>query len=575
MADTKTAALDFRDENLDVTKDQRVERRLARDAFLKALCRYDPGDTLAAWGQGSKQLQRLQDLLQQMTDHHGGKIRRVKWIPYGDVGKLSRSGSVFRGDPLLERLAWMRRRVGPAAFSISGVTHALCDLEVQSGIADYLMAPLESWDALVCTSQAARRVVLSVCEAMAAYSAERLATSAALRPTLQLPVIPLGVHCDECDTTTVNMQALRHQVRAQMEIAASDVCVLFVGRLSQFAKANPRPMYRALQAAAQRTKRKVHLMMAGRFADASVEQAFREGAVAHCPDVACHFVGDSTAAMRSGWASADIFTSLADSVEESFGPTPLEAMAAGLPVVASDWNGCRETVRDGTDGILVPTTFTPSGFGASLAFRHSFNISTHATIAGELALNAAVDQERAAEAYAALIGDQGLRQRMGEAGRRRARETFDWSRIYPQYRELWGELEARRRAADTASSRSRLPLLPRHPDPFRTYGHYATHTFDLPTRLRLVPRGGFEAWRASLDEKLLSFEPKERLDPTELKLVFEQLDTAKESALGELAAALPEGRRDVLVRTVTWLLKADLVILVDPIAVPGRPAPLT
>lgn len=51
-------------------------------------------------------------------------------------------------------------------------------------------------------------------------------------------------------------------------------------------------------------------------------------------------------------AAADVF--VAPSVGgESFGMVLVEAMAAGLPVVASDIAGYREVVRDGLDGILV------------------------------------------------------------------------------------------------------------------------------------------------------------------------------------------------------------------------------
>ena len=38
---------------------------------------------------------------------------------------------------------------------------------------------------------------------------------------------------------------------------------LFVGRLSAHAKANPDPMYMALERAAQRTTHKLHLIQAG------------------------------------------------------------------------------------------------------------------------------------------------------------------------------------------------------------------------------------------------------------------------------------------------------------------------
>lgn len=50
--------------------------------------------------------------------------------------------------------------------------------------------------------------------------------------------------------------------------------------------------------------------------------------------------------------------------EEHFGLGPVEAMAAGLPVVAADSGGVRETVRSGETGLLCPPT--PEAFADAL-----------------------------------------------------------------------------------------------------------------------------------------------------------------------------------------------------------------
>jgi hypothetical protein len=43
-----------------------------------------------------------------------------------------------------------------------------------------------------------------------------------------------------------------------------------------------------------------------------------------------------------------------DNVQETFGLAPIEAMAAGLPVIVSDWDGMKDTVTPDV-GIRIPT----------------------------------------------------------------------------------------------------------------------------------------------------------------------------------------------------------------------------
>jgi len=111
-------------------------------------------------------------------------------------------------------------------------------------------------------------------------------------------------------------------------------------------------------------------------------------------------------------AAADLFLGPARG-GESFGIVLVEAMAAGLPIVASDIEGWREVVTDGVDGILVP----PSDPGA---------------------LAAAVRR---------VLDDPALARRLGEAGRARS-ERYRWETVT-------GEIEAAYR--DAIAMRAKLP----------------------------------------------------------------------------------------------------------------------
>ncbi|TRZ77251.1 MAG: glycosyltransferase [Deltaproteobacteria bacterium] len=59
-------------------------------------------------------------------------------------------------------------------------------------------------------------------------------------------------------------------------------------------------------------------------------------------------------ARRQSWA-ADLFISLSDNIQVTFGLTPIGAMVAGMPVVVTDLDGYKETVSEEVDGFRIPT----------------------------------------------------------------------------------------------------------------------------------------------------------------------------------------------------------------------------
>jgi phosphatidylinositol alpha-mannosyltransferase len=92
---------------------------------------------------------------------------------------------------------------------------------------------------------------------------------------------------------------------------------------------------------------------------------------------------------------------------ESFGIVLVEAMAAGLPVVASDVPGYDEVVTDGVEGLLVPPR----------------------------------DAAAVAAAAETILADPSFASRLSQAGRARA-ASFDWSVVGTRLEELYRQAVA-------------------------------------------------------------------------------------------------------------------------------------
>lgn len=77
---------------------------------------------------------------------------------------------MLRGQPYLSELAWLRRSAGPdpsradAAYSLAGLIHTIAPPAIREQMAAAALAPVQPWDAFICTSpavQAAMEQLLS------------------------------------------------------------------------------------------------------------------------------------------------------------------------------------------------------------------------------------------------------------------------------------------------------------------------------------------------------------------------------------------------------------------------------
>ncbi len=479
----------------------------------------------------------------------------VEWIPWANPAALARPGALYTPDPSLHDHAWRRRARDQRAYSLTGITHTTASSNAMDMIAELAVAPVQEWDALICTAKTVRGMVETLMDEQAAYLKDRLGAQRAPRP--QLPIIPLGVDCARFAPDS----AIRSAQRAALGIADDDVAFLFVGRLSFHAKAHPFPMYLALERAARQTGKRLHLIQAGWFANEFIESAFRDGARDFCPSVTAHFLDARKPEVRFAvWQAADIFTSLSDNIQETFGLTPIEAMAAGLPSVVADWDGYRDTVQHGVHGFRVPTLAPPPGQGADLADAHAIGIDTYDRYCGYASQFIAVDIEATAAAYVALVGSPQLRARLGEAARQAAHSTFDWRHVIARYQELWAELAARRASAVELAPARGPSHWPARADPFALFADYPTGTLTMQHRLE---RGDFAGDLAMLVEHHLFSFAKHRLRLDLCELVLRKVTEQRGSDLAAIGGELNEADRAVLLRNGSFLAKVGMIRLVD------------
>jgi D-inositol-3-phosphate glycosyltransferase len=475
-----------------------------------------------------------------------------------ELRRARQAGTLFRGKADLAEMAWARRGLmHDSAYSLVGLIHTIAPPLTREEIAQASLAPVHPWDAIICTSPSVHASIKTMFEGWTDYLGERF--GGPRRPMPQLPVLPLGVELDEI-TALADRPDIRRQTRERLGLDETDVLALWVGRLSFFEKAAPQPMFRAVEEAGRLAGRPLHFALAGWFARESDRGLFEVAARAYAPSATIHWIdGNDADLLGQMWAASDIFLSLVDNIQETFGLAPVEAMAAGLPVVASDWDGYRFTIRHGQDGFLVPTLIPGAGPPSeTLLRRHLGRIDTYQSYVGQAAQYTAVDVGAAARALAELAGSPELRARMGAAGRQRVRETFDWRQVIPGYRALFDELAEIRRAAPAAKSDPRLN--PVHGDPFADHRSFAT-TAAGPD-LRLSVRPGIDLARdpaLTSAVELDSFGEAWRAPRSELAGLAAQIAESPETRLGDLVGAFPPERRARITYGLLWLCKIGVL----------------
>ena len=481
---------------------------------------------------------------------------KVNLIPYTTPKEADKFGGIFRPDPNIIDLANHRGYHGHDSYSIVGITHTTASHEIMSCIKNTVVAPLMPWDAIICTSKAVKATVHEIIDDYYDYLQYKF--GATNKPNIQLPIIPLGVNVDD-----FLPESDRKPIRKSFGFDDNDVAVLFVGRLSFHAKAHNIPMFLALENVAKnKNDTKIHFIMAGWFPNDDVKEMYISDAKMYCPSVNVIFIdGRDQSNKFKAFRAADIFFSLTDNIQETFGLTPLEGMAAGLPVVVSDWNGYKDTVRDGIDGFRIPTTSYPEDLSNSLAYRYDIGIDSYDRYCGYHSQYTSVNLEKAINKLKLLIEDNDLRKKLGSNAKKYVNEKFTWSVILKSYSNLKNDLKkikqnekSKYKKILTRISSDRLP-------PYKIFKSYPTSYLSEKNSIKLLKNINNIDYSNLLDGSESVWYAKTVLPKTnEINTVLDNLNDDQYQSISSLADKI-SFPIELVVRIVALLLKYGYVTI--------------
>jgi glycosyltransferase involved in cell wall biosynthesis len=328
-------------------------------------------------------------------------------------------------------------------------------------------------DSLICTSTAASRAVENALD----YLREEVnrASGGNVRRSGRVDVIPLCID-------TSSLQPLdKTNVRRELNLPEDAFIILYLGRISPL-KADLLPFLPVLDCLVRENPgRRVLWILAGTHDPLYPEYLLRyasEIGLCNNIQVSSYVSGRKKTLLIP---AADVLVCPSDTVDETFGLAPVEAMACGVPQVVPDWDGYRDTVSHGETGFLVPTYWT--NCSDDLTFTGVLAGSVFDRIA--LGQSIVIDLVKTRQYLQYLMNNEQLGQDMGRRSRERALRDYSPESVVKRYETLWDELAdiASRIAPDSTAF---------HVDEVRyheLFGHYASLLLSDETKLRITDAG--------------------------------------------------------------------------------------
>ncbi len=447
-------------------------------------------------------------------------------------------------------LASLRERTR-TRFRIVSMVYTVSYPETEGSLLQNFLSPLREDDLLNCTSETGFHAVLTLVGHL------RRRFQVPLPLVADMATVPYGI-----DTAWFTPgDRIVSCIAAGLDPAERHV--LSLGRFSVVDKFDLGPVVEAFVRARGRLGPTWRLVLAG----ASGQGAYAEWVhllvqTRGLQDCVTIVTDCSEEQKRHLYRAADAFVAPSDSPQETFGLTAIEAMACGTPVIASDWNGYKETVVHGETGLRIPT-YVPRLPGLAAPRHLVDNSLMHLVVAQSVA----IDVGRLADALTSIGSDEAYRSRLAEGARHRAVTRYDVRVIAGALRAILTMREAlaaeeESGASDGGTLDDLVPSVSGAGSPWDLFGDFGTRALDEGDKLVTSSYG-----KAGLDEVLPVY-----LTPEMEQLLYVDLvrpicrACSTPSPFGQVRAALLFGNRDPerIDYTIYWSVKQGLLDVNPP-----------
>lgn len=326
---------------------------------------------------------------------NAAQLSIVQGILAFNADLVARASAVIAGDDqrpdIIQYYNWI-------TFPAASQLRQLFQIAI-AGVIQYISEPIERWWGQTPDEEIVQQEALLFRQAEVLICASR-----SLRDVIQATY---GVPADRMHVVHngMDVRAFTHSTFTAEQIGnlrrtiakSGEKIVVFAGRL------NPQKGIAALIAAAARVIAQyphVRYLLAGAPDSQQFTQVVRELLDQHAGVQPKIKLLGKVPRKQLAWLYQVADVAVVPSVYEPFGYVAIEAMAAGVPVVATDVGGLAEIVLHDQTGLLIPVDARATGLHM-------------------------VDVERLAAAQVALLTDEALAQRLGAAGRQRVAAEFN------------------------------------------------------------------------------------------------------------------------------------------------------